>query len=80
MNRLTREAAMTLCGAEAVNNVNELKPDFARRDYGDRVCFIACVTTNNRVLIAHYYQKRETVNAAQSLDELSWSVDHYSIV
>lgn len=80
MQTLTRKQAIDLCGLEAVNRVESASPDFSHRELEDTIEFTASVSCGDETLTAYYYQDRRDVDAVDNLDELSWTVMHYTVM
>jgi hypothetical protein len=79
MQSLTRDQAIAQCGLEAVNRVESANPDFSRREIDGLIEFTASVPCCDQTLTAYYYQTRRDVDAVENLDDLIWSIAHYSV-
>ena len=79
MQTLTRKQAIDLCGLDVVNRVDSECPDFSHREIDDTIEFTASVSCGDETLTAYYYQDRRDVDAVENLDELSWTVMHYTV-
>ena len=79
MKPLTRKQAIDLCGLEAVNRVESANADFSGRELEDTIEFTASVQCGDDTLTAYYYQDRRDVDAVENLDDLSWTVMHYTV-
>jgi hypothetical protein len=80
MQTLTRKQAIDLCGIEAVDRVDSANADFSGRELEDTIEFTASVSCGDDTLTAYYYQDRRDVDAVENLDELSWTVMHYTVM
>jgi hypothetical protein len=79
MQTLTRKQAIAQCGLEAVNRVESASSDFSHRELEDTIEFTASVSCGDDTLTAYYYQDRRDVDAVENLDDLSWTVMHYTV-
>lgn len=89
-DKMTREDAIQYAGIEAVKAVESENCDFTNRvtdgTEWDGWCeFSASVRLSNdpndrESLIAYYYQKNEDVDAVEDMGDLTWTIDHYSVM
>jgi len=79
MQTLTRKQAIDLCGIEAVDRVDSANADFSGRELEDTIEFSASVSCGDDTLTAYYYQDRRDVDAVENLDDLRWTVMHYTV-
>ena len=76
---MTRVQALELCGADAMDRVEGASPTFSHRVLDGTVQFSASVPCGDDTLTAYYYQDSSAVDAAETLDELNWTIFHYSL-
>lgn len=78
---LTREQAIALAGADAVDRVERAQVGFTHKQLmdGGLVEFAADVDVDGAILTAYYYQPRADVDAVQNLDELDWHVARFAL-
>jgi len=87
--QLTREQAVAVVGEDAVRKVEAENCDFTGRlmphGFEDTVEFSASVRSTDRdgedvVLRAYYYQDAASVDEAEELGQLDWTIHGYEIV
>lgn len=85
---LTRDQAITICGVDTVNKIDNINCDFTNRvqtDGDDAVEFSASVSFtdnngNDGTLIAYYYQDQDDIDQTDDLGSLDWVINGYEIV
>lgn len=85
---LTRDQAVAIVGADAVNAVGAEECDFTNRvqtDGDTGVEFSAsvdAVDTNGEqcLLLAYYYQDADVLSSAEDLSDLDWKIYAYAVI
>jgi len=82
---MSRDQAIEAVGIKAVEAVENENCDFTNRvqtDGDTGVEFSACASIEHNDynhIIAYYYIEQDDLDAAESLDDLSWSIEGYEL-